>query len=77
MRDFVGVNIIFPFDRGANSGHGVDQHQLYLHALGQDTFNVYACHIAHLHAGFALCKSGEIGGKLHENAIVLDTAYDA
>ena len=61
---------------------GVDQHQLDLHPLGDNAFDVYRRTVSHRQVDLGavlladLGQSRQIGRQLNENAVVLDAADD-
>ena len=49
----------------------VNEDQLELHFIRQDTFYVHAGPLAGSYAFPGFCKTSQIGGKLHKNAVFL------
>ena len=53
---------------------GVNDDELYLHAVGKNAFNIYACLLARQYVFLCLRKSRQIWRQLNENPIGLYTA---
>lgn len=75
---FKPIAVIKVFDfGGVFAFKAIYYYKLYLHFFSDNAFYINTCLLTERNIGSGLGKSCKVGGQLNENAVILNTSYNA